>query len=84
MIANASPEPFSNIFLSSVEDIFTIGLAALAAFHPIVILLIILVFILLLVWMGPKVFRAIRSMLGQVGAILGRCSRPNVIEQAPK
>ena len=84
MIANASPEPFSNIFLSIVEDIFTIGLAALAAFHPIVILLIILVFILLLVWMGPKVFRAIRSMLEQVGAILGRCSRPNVIEQAPK
>jgi hypothetical protein len=35
MTANASPEPFSNFFLSSVEDIFTIGLAALAAFHPV-------------------------------------------------
>src|SRR5215469_7641755 len=30
--ANTSPEPFSNIFLSIIEDIFTIGLAALAAF----------------------------------------------------
>jgi hypothetical protein len=69
--ANASPEPFSNIFLSIVEDIFTIGLAALAAFHPVVILVIILVFILLLVWLGPKVFRTIRRMLAQVGAILG-------------
>ena len=69
--ANASPEPFSNIFLSIVEDIFTIGLAALAAFHPVVILAIILVFILLLVWLGPKVFRTIRRMLAQVGAILG-------------
>jgi hypothetical protein len=76
MTANASPEPFSNIFLSLVEDIFTIGLAALAAFHPVVILVIILLFILLLVWLGPKVFRAIRSMLGQVGAILGGAHAP--------
>jgi hypothetical protein len=76
MTANASPEPFSNIFLSIVEDIFTIGLAALAAFHPLVILVIILVFLLLLVWLGPKVFRAIRRMLRQVGAILGGAHAP--------
>jgi hypothetical protein len=71
MTANASPEPFSNIFLSIVEDIFTIGLAALTAFHPAVILVIILVFILLLAWWGPKMFRAIRRMLRQVGAMFG-------------
>ena len=71
MTANASPEPFSNIFLSIVEDVFTVVLAVLAAFHPVVILAIILVFILLLVWLGPKVLRAIRRMLGQLGAILG-------------
>jgi hypothetical protein len=33
-------------------------------------LAIVLVFILLLVWLGPKVFCAIRGMLGQVGAML--------------
>jgi hypothetical protein len=71
MTANASPEPFSNIFLSIVEDIFTIGLAALAAFHPVVILVIILVFILLLIWLGPKVARAIRRMLSQAGDMFG-------------
>src|SRR5215469_7382816 len=31
--ANARPEPVSNVFLSFVEDIFTVGLAMLAAFH---------------------------------------------------
>ena len=76
MAANASPEPFSNIFLSIVEDILTIGLGALAAFHPVAILAIILVFILLLLWLGPKVFRAIRRMLWQVGAILGGTHTP--------
>src|SRR5215469_4458753 len=52
--ANTSPEPFSNIILSTIEDFFTIGIAALAAFHPVVVLVIILVFLVLLIWLGPK------------------------------
>jgi hypothetical protein len=71
MTANAIPEPFSNIFLSILEDVFTIALAALAAFHPIVVLGIILLFILVLTWYAPKVLRAIRRMLKQAGTMLG-------------
>src|SRR6516162_1034264 len=71
MTANAIPEPFSNIFLSILEDVFTIALAALAAFHPIVVLGIILLFILVLTWYAPKVLRAIRRMLKQAGTVLG-------------
>lgn len=69
MAANTSPEPVSNVSLSIIEDIFTFGLAALAAFHPLGILAAILVFIVLLTWLGPRVFRAIRRMLVQVGEI---------------
>jgi Domain of unknown function (DUF4126) len=76
MTANASPEPFSNIFLSTIEDVFTIGLAALTAFHPVVVLVIILLFLLLLVWWGPKIFRSIRRLLRQVGAIFGHAHVP--------
>jgi hypothetical protein len=71
MAANTSPEPFSNILLSLGEDIFTIGLAALAAFHPIVILGIVILFVVLLIWIGPKVFRAIRRMLAETRALIG-------------
>jgi hypothetical protein len=71
MAANTSPEPFSNILLSLGEDIFTIGLAALAAFHPIVILGIVILFVVLLIWLGPKVFRAIRRMLAETRALIG-------------
>lgn len=71
MAANTSPEPFSNFFLSTVEDIFTIGLTALAAFHPVIILGIVALFVLLLIWLGPKVFRAIRGMLTQTRTMLG-------------
>ena len=70
MTANAIPEPFSNIFLSILEDVFTIVLAALAAFHPIVVLGIILVFILVLTWYAPKVLRAIRRMVKQASTML--------------
>lgn len=71
LAANSSPEPFSNIFLSVIEDVLTVGLAILAAFHPAVILAIIAVFVVLLIWLAPKVFRAIRDMLRRVGTMLG-------------
>jgi hypothetical protein len=62
MAANTSPEPFSNLLLSLAEDVLTIGLAALAAFHPVVILGIVILFVVLLIWLAPKVIRAIRGM----------------------
>jgi hypothetical protein len=71
MTANASPEPFSNILLSTIEDILTIGLTVLAAFHPVAILVIVLLFVILLIWLGPKAFRAIRRTFIQTRAALG-------------
>jgi Domain of unknown function (DUF4126) len=71
LTANASPEPVSNFLLSTMEDIFTIGLTALAAFHPAVILGIVILFVILLIWLGPKLFRAIRRTLTEARAALG-------------
>ena len=68
--ANTSPEPFSNFVLSTIEDVLTIGLAVLAAFHPVVILAIVILFVVLLIWLGPKMWRALRRMLAQTGAML--------------
>jgi hypothetical protein len=77
--ANVSPEPFSNIFLSIIEDVFTITIAALAAFHPVVVLGIVLVFVLLLIWLGPKAYRAIRRKIMQGWALLGIVKEPEDI-----
>jgi hypothetical protein len=71
LTANASPEPFSNIVLSTLEDIFTIGLTALAAFHPVVILGIVILFVILSIWLGPRLLRAIRGLIAQAGVMLG-------------
>jgi hypothetical protein len=76
MAANTSPEPFSNFLLSTVEDIFTIGLAALAAFHPVVVLVIVALFLVLLFWLGPKVWRALSRMMAQTRRMLGTGQSP--------
>lgn len=64
--ANTSPEPFSNWALSILEDIVTVGAAVLAVVQPIAILIVIAVFLLLLVWILPKVLRRLRRMLTAV------------------
>lgn len=61
--ANVSPEPFSNWALSVVEDVIVVGAVAVAVFKPFVILAVILVFLILLVWILPKVLRRLRRMI---------------------
>jgi hypothetical protein len=72
--ANLSPEPFSNWVLSLVEDVFAIGAVALAVFHPVIIIGVILVFLIILIWFLPKVWRRIRRMFETTRAFLGRRS----------
>jgi hypothetical protein len=76
MAVNTSPEPFSNIILSTIEDILTIGLTAVAAFHPIVVLALVFLFVILLIWLGPRVWRATTQMLGQFRAMVGLGNPP--------
>jgi hypothetical protein len=61
--ANTIPEPFTNIILSVVEDIIAVGGVLLAVISPAVILFVIVVFLVLLVWLLPKIVRRIRRML---------------------
>jgi hypothetical protein len=62
LAANASPEPVSNIGLSLAEDVITFGSAVLMVFHPVVILVIVIIFLLIAIWIVPKIFRAIRRL----------------------
>ncbi|HZT58156.1 MAG TPA: DUF4126 domain-containing protein [Pyrinomonadaceae bacterium] len=60
LIINHSPEPFSNILVSTVEDLLVVFAAWLAFSHPLIMLGIGLTFIALFIWFAPKVFRLIR------------------------
>ena len=53
LAVNASPEPFSNVVLSVLEDVGSIGLSLLAVFHP----LLTLAFVVVLVVFGVVIIR---------------------------
>jgi hypothetical protein len=65
LAANTSPEPVSNIALSIGEDVFAFGSTILMAFFPVVMLVLVIIFLILAVWLTPKIFRALRRMINR-------------------
>jgi len=60
---NASPEPFSNIAVSTGEDVATTGLLALAIAYPVAAALIALALVALSLWLVMAARRAIKRFL---------------------
>jgi hypothetical protein len=54
---NASPEPFSNWFASITEDVAVLGSIWLMFNHPLIMMVLLLVFFAVVVWLVPKIFR---------------------------
>ena len=50
-LVNASPEPFSNVIVSTGEDVATAGLLGLAIANPVAAALIALILVLLSIWL---------------------------------
>jgi hypothetical protein len=65
-MANASPEPFSNIAVSTGEDIATVGLLALAFANPIAAALVALILVLALLWLVLAARRFVRRLIPPV------------------
>jgi Domain of unknown function (DUF4126) len=62
-IVNASPEPYSNIAVSTAEDVATVGLLGLAIANPIAAALIALILVLLSVWLVLTARRMLKRLL---------------------
>jgi hypothetical protein len=63
LIVNHSPEPFTNIAISLVEDVFALVGTWVALVHPIVSLALVLIFVAIFLWLMPKVFRRVRLQI---------------------
>jgi hypothetical protein len=57
---NASPEPFSNWAASVTEDITVFGSIWLMFNHPVIMMILVLVFLALVIWLVPKIFRFVK------------------------
>jgi hypothetical protein len=56
-LINGSPEPFSNVLASLGEDATVFGGLALAIAHPITFLCLLALFVVVLIWLLPKLLR---------------------------
>lgn len=70
-LINTSPEPFTNWGASITEDLGVIGGLWLALNHPVLFLIALVLFILLLVWLLPKLWRGIKAVFGAIGRLFG-------------
>jgi len=76
VLINTSPEPFSNWFVSIGEDVaVVVGLWA-ALHYPWVFLAGLVVFILLAVWLLPRIWRGIKNLVSRLLRLFGGGSEP--------
>jgi hypothetical protein len=65
-LVNTSPEPFSNVVVSTAEDVATGGLFALAIANPIAAALIAIILVMLSLWLVFAARRALKRLLDRV------------------
>lgn len=66
VLINTSPEPFTNWGASIAEDFAVVAGLLAAVNHPLVFLAVLAVFLLLLIWLLPKLWRGIKRVFGAV------------------
>jgi len=70
---NTSPEPVSNWTASFTEEAAVLGGLWLAFTHPLVFLLLLLLFMLLAIWLAPKIWRFFKRIIQK---LFGQRSSP--------
>jgi len=71
VLINTSPEPVTNWTASVAEDLAVIGGLWTALNHPLWFLLGLVLFLLLLVWLLPKLWRGIKRVFGFLARLFG-------------
>lgn len=70
-MVNTSPEPFSNWGLSISEDVAVFAGLWAALNHPVLFVVLMVVFIGLLIWLLPKLWRGIKLVFAKIRGWLG-------------
>lgn len=69
LTANTSPEPFSNVLLSLIEDAFTVGASVLMAKYPLVIIAIVVIGLIISIAIFSLIRRAFSWLFGRKTAV---------------
>jgi hypothetical protein len=76
LLINTSPEPFSNWTASISEDLLVIAGLWAALHHPILFIISLIIFIILMIYLLPRLWRLIRHIFRRIGSWLGLCEPP--------
>lgn len=71
-LINTSPEPFTNVTASLSEDVLALGGLYAAFHHPWLFLALLLGFVVLAIWLLPRVWRGIRQIQERVTTVFRR------------
>jgi len=71
VLINTSPEPVSNWFASVGEDVAVILGLWTALNHPVLFIVLLILFILFMIWALPKLWRGIKKVFGFIRRKLG-------------
>ncbi len=82
VLINTSPEPVSNWVASFTEDIAVIGGLWVALSHPVLFIILFVLFTVLLIWLLPKIWRGVKLVFYKVGSWLGLVDKTTASEQA--
>lgn len=69
-IVNTSPEPVSNIVVSTLEDVLAVASILLAVFLPVLLFFVVAAGLLVSVWLLPKVVRFFRGVVRSIRGFL--------------
>ncbi len=83
VLINTSPEPVTNWFASIGEDVAVIAGLWTALYHPVLFLVLLVLFILLMIWLLPKIWRGVKKVFGWLGRILGISKTEESAENPP-
>lgn len=65
-LINTSPEPFSNIATSLGEDFLVAGGLYTAFIHPMLFLILLVIFVALIAWLLPRIWRGVSLLLERI------------------
>ncbi len=71
LLINTSPEPVTNWGASISEDLLVIAGLWTALHHPVLFLIALGLFIVLMIWLLPRLWRLLKTIFQKVGAWLG-------------
>jgi hypothetical protein len=72
VLINTSPEPFSNWGASVAEDLSVVAGLWAALHHPWLFLVLLVLFLLVVAWLLPRIWHAIRRVAHAIGRWFGR------------